>query len=379
MLISANKPFYKVGDRIFYSKVEALIEATKTNTHPTWHFADHVWSGIDWSKDYNLSLRELYYRRARQLREKYDYIVISYSGGSDSRTVLDSFLNQGLKVDEILHAWPRAATQDIYTVSNDYDNFLSEYDLVLKPDLEYIAKHHPEIKITFDDFSEQMLGEDAEINDRDWFSINDYMTPNVFRKYTPVTETETKMLEAGKKTACVWGVEKPQIAYRGDRLYFYFMDKSANTRSVDTHNNRTSEFFFWTPDMPELVQQQARAVYNYFKTKPEDLYLVDWDKRKKTKTKNNKRKLTDILRRVIYPDWHPGRFQADKPTNMVWQETDRWFFTYYQDTRYFKSWKWGIDNLQKSVDKKYQEHSAENGRFEGWVGFINDFYDLGEI
>lgn len=379
MIIPATKPYYQVGSRIFYSKVEALIEATQTNVHPTWHFADHVWSAINWQQDFNRDLRELYYSRARQLREMYDYIVISYSGGSDSRTVLDSFLKQGLHVDEILHAWPRAATKDIYKVSTDHDNFLSEYDLVLKPDLEYIAKNHPEIKITFDDFSDKMLGDDAEIVDHDWVSINDYMTPNVFRKYSPVTDTEIKMLDAGKKTACIWGVEKPQIAYKHGRLYFYFMDKSANTRSVDVWNNRTSECFFWSTNMPELVQQQARAVYHYFRSHTEDLYLVDWEQRKKNKTRKNKRKLTDILRRTVYPDWAPGRFQADKPTNMVWQETDQWFFTHYQDTRYYKSWKWGLDNIQKSVDIKYREHSDVNGRFEGWVGFISKFYDLGEI
>lgn len=379
MIIDATRPYYQVGPDIFFSKLEALIKATKTNIHPTWHFTDHVWSAMDWTRDYNYDLQELYYRRARQLREKYDYIIISYSGGSDSRTVLDSFLKQGLHVDEILHAWPRKATENIYSISNEPDNFLSEYDLVLKPDLEYIAKNHPEIKITFNDFSDQLLGEDAEISDNDWFLVNDYMTPNVFRKYTSLTDEETTMLETGKKTACIWGVEKPQITYRDGKLFFYFLDKSANTRSVDAVNNRTSEFFFWTPDMPELVQQQARAVYHHFKSFPQDLYLVDWDKRKKPKTKNNKRILTDILRRVVYPDWHPDRFQADKPTNMVWQETDRWFFTHHQDTRYFKSWKWGIDHVQKSVDQKYQEHSPENGRFEGWVGFINNFYNLGEL
>ena len=131
MIIPATRPYYQVGSRIFYSKVEALIEATQTNVHPTWHFADHVWSAINWQQDFNRDLRELYYGRARQLREMYDYIVISYSGGSDSRTVLDSFLKQGLHVDEILHAWPRAATKDIYKISTDHDNFLSEYDLVL--------------------------------------------------------------------------------------------------------------------------------------------------------------------------------------------------------------------------------------------------------
>lgn len=379
MIESANRPYYLVGPDIFFSKVEALIAATKANIHPTWHFADHVWDATDWSRDYSLDIRELYYRRARQLREKYDYIVISYSGGSDSRTVLDSFLKQGLKVDEILHAWPIEATRGLYTVNNDRDNFLSEYDLVLKPDLEYISQNHPDIKITVDDFSGSMLSEGAEIVDQDWFSVNDFMTPNVFRKYTPVTATESKMLEAGKKTACIWGVEKPQVAYKDGSLYFYFMDKSANTRSVDTVNNRTSEFFFWSADMPELVQQQARLVYQYFKMNPQDLYLVDWEQRKTARGRDNKRRLTDILRRTIYPDWHPGRHQADKPTNMVWQETDSWFFTHYQNTRYYQSWYWGLENLQKSVDAKYQERSAVNGRFEGWVGFISDFYKLGEI
>ena len=39
---------------------------------------------------------------AQQLREKYDYIVLAYSGGADSCNVLNSFLDNGIPIDDII-------------------------------------------------------------------------------------------------------------------------------------------------------------------------------------------------------------------------------------------------------------------------------------
>ena len=366
---------YKVGNTIFYSKTLALFEGTKLNVHPTWHFSDEVFSTLNWSSGYIKNINDFYKQRARQLREKYDYLVLAYSGGADSRTALESFLQQGLLVDEILVSWARDGTQGKYKVSAgdvSASNILSEFDLVIKPDLEYIAKYYPSIKISLVDWSSDIGADSSELIEDDWYSINDHMNPGVFKKFTVISESEQQTIEAGKKSAVIWGVDKPQVAYKDGNIYLYFLDKLANTRSSDNHNNRTSELFYWSPDMPEIVHAQARLVYEYFVSHPDKLKLIDWTNH----TGHNKAELNLILKSIVYPNWHLNRFQANKPTSNVMAEIDAWIFTDYTNGRYLQSWRSGIANILRAVDPKYCQYSATNA-FTGWVGFISPFYLLG--
>jgi hypothetical protein len=95
--------YYSVGDIKTYSKIEAIELGKKTKLWPRWDFNDSIFGLYDWTTPCALSLKELYRQRAQQIREKYDYVVIWYSGGADSFNVLDSFLSNGIKVDEIAH------------------------------------------------------------------------------------------------------------------------------------------------------------------------------------------------------------------------------------------------------------------------------------
>lgn len=379
--LNSKLPYYSVGAKLFKSKLEALLEATNTGVHPQWHFYDESYQKMCWSQGTFSDVNKLYYQRAKQLRDTYDYIVLSYSGGSDSRTMLESFLNQDIYPDEISTSWPLAATKKYYDVTTDPADplaLLSEWDLCVKPDLEYIRKHYPQITINVDDFSARMLEHNEEITEDDLFLIDDHLTPNVYRKYTMVTPGERKQLDLGKRTAMVWGIEKPQVAYRNGHLYLYFLDKLANTRSTDLHNNRFSELFYWTPDMPEIVHAQGRMLYDYFVKNPNKLYLIDWNSRLSENSMQRKHELNALVRRVIYPRWDAKRFQARKAPSLVWQSHDSWLFEHHSGSRYIQSWHSRINQAKNSVDKKYHQPTTTD-RWDGWIGFISPFYDLGEI
>ena len=368
---------YKVGERVFRSKTLALMEGTKLNLHPTWHFADEVYSTVNWQTGHTDDITEVYKKRARQLRENYDYLVLAYSGGADSRTVLESFLTQGLLVDEILVSWAKEG-QGKYKVSatdTSASNIVSEFDLVIKPDLEYISKNYPTIKISLIDWSSDIGSDSSELIEDDWYSINDHMNPGVFKKFTVISDYEQQMIDAGKKSAVIWGLDKPQVAYKDGNIYLYFLDKLANTRSSDNHNNRTSELFYWSPNMPEIVHAQARLVYEYFISHPDKLKLINWTDH----SGSNKTELNLILKSIVYPNWHLNRFQANKPTSTVMAEIDAWIFTDYANGRYLQSWESGLKNISKAVDPKYHQKIPGRNRFEGWVGFTSPFYLLGPV
>lgn len=374
MIIDAKNGVYTVGHRIYASKTQALIEASKTGYPISWNFSNSVFDALDWTTNSTTaSLSELYQRRARQLREKYDYLILSYSGGSDSWTALRSFLENDLTVDEIFVKWPFKATNDLFNVSRNThpSNILSEWALNIKPDLEYIAKNYPSIKITVYDWSDDIAN---ELTEDDWFSVNDHLNPGVFRKFTILADKEQQMIDAGKSTAIIWGIDKPQIGIRNGKICTYFLDKIANTCNLPGASNRNTELFYWTPDMPEIVHAQARLIYEFLVTHPNFMPVVE------SKNNNNTKKheYDALLRSIIYPQWNPAKFQANKPFSQLWNRGDQWMFTHLANHRYFQSWTHGLANIIAAINPKFHQFNT-SGKFDGWVGFTSKWYELGNV
>ena len=88
--------YYLCDGREFESKVQCYLYASQNNKDVQWIFNNGALANYDFSQEPSETLDALYDRRAREIREKYDYVVLSYSGGSDSHNILMSFYRQGL-------------------------------------------------------------------------------------------------------------------------------------------------------------------------------------------------------------------------------------------------------------------------------------------
>ncbi len=93
---------YQVDGISFVNKFDALNLASKNNKEVYWNFNDEVYSSYNWSLPIETSLPELYKQRAQQLRDKYDYLSLFFSGGADSTNVLHSFIDNDIFLDEII-------------------------------------------------------------------------------------------------------------------------------------------------------------------------------------------------------------------------------------------------------------------------------------
>ena len=71
--------YYLAGKQAFTSKARCLLHATENQLPVEWVFNNDVFGAYDFSHEPELSLDALYDRRARELREKYDYIILSRS------------------------------------------------------------------------------------------------------------------------------------------------------------------------------------------------------------------------------------------------------------------------------------------------------------
>jgi hypothetical protein len=368
--------YYKLGDKKIFSKVEALMEATKTNVFPEWHFNREVFDKVKWQAAPLTPIRDLYRMRAQQLRDKYDYIRVEASGGGDSTTAIFSFLHNGIHLDEVVFRYPKTGEKNVHNdpFNTKCENTLSEWEFAAKPLLEWISTHHPSVKITVHDYSENMLKGEA---DDTWvLKTKDYFQPGHAFKHDNIGLIDHRRdADAGKSICVLYGIDKPKMCIKDGRWYVYFMDLQANHSNsvVYEYTNIHNEYFYWTPDMPEIVHAQAHIIKSWFSLPQNTFlqYLVRWP----NYSIAHRTAYEQMVKPLIYPDYNPATFQVAKPTNSFYNEMDFWFYTNFKDTEAFRVWQAGLDLLVKNIDIKY--FNTELGRPVGFVGFLSPFYDLG--
>ena len=369
--------YYTVGQEKFHHKPSALIRATETNQFPEWHFNREVLDNFPWTHEPEVPLQELYRRRAQQIRDQYDYVRLEFSGGADSTIVLYSFIKNGIHLDEIVTRHTRIG-EKFYPpdpFNTKPDNFISEFHYACKPLLEWAHRQSPNTKITIHDYSDDMLdGKHDEswiMRTRDWF-----LPSYPFKCAIDATKEHKDILEQGKRVCVLWGVDKPKITIRDSKWYLYYMDMQANNCSPDIggYTNVTNEYFYWTPDLPEIVCKQAHTVKNWFSL-PENQrlqYLVRWP----NYSIAQRAAYENIVKPIIFPEYDPTTFQVGKPTSSFYCENDWWFAQNFQDFGYHQAWVAGKEYLVNKIDPKFFNYEAK--RPSGFVGFMSPFYYLGE-
>jgi hypothetical protein len=365
-----------VGNKIFYSKPQALKEATRTGEFPHWNFNREIFSKIDTTIEPELSLRELYRIRAQQLRDHYDYIRLEFSGGSDSATVLYSFINNGIQLDEVVFRYPAQGDRNLEPDSKNMkaENTLSEWHFAARPILQQLAITHPNIKITIHDFSDNIL---KYTGDESWVdNAKDYLHPEHTFKHDPLGHDGHKNLaDSGRRICILYGIDKPKICIKDGRWYLYFLDIQANHSQNQTgpYNNISTEYFYWQADLPELIIKQAHTIRNWFMNPMgQNLqFLLRWPNHSVAQ----RGAYEQIAKTLIYPDYDPTTWQTTKSTNNFYSEMAWWFFKNFSETKFYQVWQAGINHMVDHIDSKY--FTLELGRPVGFVGFMDQFYDLG--
>ena len=261
--------FYQVGDFRTYSKVEAIELSNKIGKPLHWNFNDLQFSAYDWTVEPTESLKELYQRRAMQIRERYDYIVLWWSGGADSYTMLRAFVDAGLFVDEL-------ATFHNYGGDGDWDSYLnSEVKRMAMPVAQEMLANSPNTKFRLVELSDlQKNLYDKDGNRFDFlYKANAVFSPNQLARTRYIREVEKDyqdLFAQGKRVCFVWGMDKPRISYELDGRYaIRFVDILDNCVNPETQRlNRpweNDEFFYWSPDSKDLLCKQAHVIVRYLK------------------------------------------------------------------------------------------------------------------
>lgn len=368
--------YYTVGSNCYYSKPLALMAATATNQFPEWNFNNKIFGAQDWITATGMNIRELYRMRAQQLRDRYDYIRLEFSGGGDSTTALYSFVNNGIHIDEVVFRYPKIGEKNVSDdpFNHKPENTLSEGRYAAYPVLNWLTGAAPRTKITMHDYTENMLN---QVYDESWvLKTKDYFQPgHVFKHSTTGYIGHKKLADTGQNICILYGIDKPKLCIKDKKWYAYFIDIMANQAmgDIDDYTNMTNEYFFWTPDLPELFVKQCHMVRDWFML-PQNKhmqYVCRWP----NYSFSHRTTYEHLIKPLIYPDYNQETFQTSKPTNSFYNEMDYWFYTNFRDTAQYQRWQAGLAYLVKTIDAKYFNREMEQP--VGFVGFLSPFYYLG--
>jgi hypothetical protein len=359
--------YYQVGKEVFLNKVAALEHASKTHVVPTWHFNESIFDHHDWTVEPALSLEEIYKRRAEQLRAKYDYLVLFYSGGIDSHNILTTFIKNNIKLDAVV-------IYGTYEFDRDHSsNFnLELYNLAIPFAQQH--KHLYDLKL----FDISLLF-DKYYHD-DWIYESgvqlcpyEYVMGQIYRE----REINT-WLEKGN-TALIRGLDKPRVIFDQGQFHVGFLDvcvmQTPSGLLLDTNQiSDHLELFYWSPDCPWLICKQAHIIKNYFKNhRPDLLHLLTHTKDFCYST------LTKYVVPLIYdvgvlPGQEPQYYNLGKTSSPVYHFKDQWFFSRPTGLSSQKTWQQGLEKIDALVDDRYKNSGA---LANGLSGLWSKWYCLG--
>jgi hypothetical protein len=352
---------WAVGLEKFNDKIEAAVHATRSNTDLVFEFNNTVWDSFDRSRLGKIRLAELYRQRAQQLRDKYDYLVLYYSGGADSTNILDTFINNNIKLDCVYVRWPFDVLNSTLHMPNKQDksafNFNSEWDYATKPRLDWLAKNHPEIKIELKGV--EGLTDSTQFNDDSFSGVNNRYSPvNILRKGT-YSDFERDCIDKNKSVGQISGIDKPMLAQSPQGVVsMKFVDDFLHTLNVTPFNSLGVEYFYWSVDLPELAFEMAYQVFQYYNHNPRERYLVPG--REYTAMPADikhacREKFFMDIKSVCYPTWNNAIFQTEKPRHRFGIDKDVWFFksTEFVDTR--KVWSYYYKSRMDAISDRFCE------------------------
>lgn len=207
----------------------------------------------DFKQSLECTYEQLIEQRWQQLKSKYSYIRLWFSGGRDSRLVLDSAIKHGVHIDEIVIIRPSMFPTNIRILQ------LAEQDRNAVHYLETIQSLIPTTKINIINFQDHHYAQ--VFANPDWHHYN-----NVWMIFVPWTVQNSMPMFADEfgfknhyNAVDLMGTIHPHIWYdQGWR--FQFIDSQFQDLGTSV------EIFNVTNDMPELIHCYVRDCASYLES-----------------------------------------------------------------------------------------------------------------
>ena len=337
--------YYLVNGHRYISKQMALDEFKKSHKPLEFIFNDAVFDCLDWTKEPepHVSLWEFYRRRAQQIRDQYDYVILQFSGGPDSTNILEVFERNNIRLDEIVNFNSYDQTQVVDNTLNNADyvyNVKSSLDRYLK------GNRVSDTRITIIDeidmtkkilthYDKHQMAHDLLLGNS--WSASSWMFRGVWVKH--VKHVWDRIL-AGQRVCVIIGNDKTMLRLDdNNRYYTQFIDQNGPDTATmmsydpDFRGNDFIEWFYHTPDMPTIPIKQAHTLKkvvdmsdaNSFESM--DKYTNGTYRTSFTcssKVYPGKNLLYDLYHKTVYPFWAPS-IVTPKPMYHGTRIQDNWW------------------------------------------------------
>lgn len=347
--------WYEVGGKRFYNKLQAVMEAKKTGQSLYWNVNDAIFDQYKWDKEPESSLDELYAKRAQGIRDKYDYLVLHFSGGSDSGNILETFIKNRIHIDEIV-------TRGSYSVTTPKTGVVSAADIYSEClgqaiPLAQWAKdtHMPHVKIRLIDTVDTV--QKFYKTNPDWIELYPTaLTPSsVIKSNLDILHTDyARMADKGIRVGHIVGVDKPHI-YKQKNYYYtrchdqLEMDWVCVPHSI-SYRPQFVELFYWGIHAVEMRIKQLHVLKRHIKQDSVPFEIWDW---------RQGRPHERWVASCIYNRSMPLLTEHEKDITTTLVKDRDWYFA--RDTRdqSFVNYTRGIKQLSQEINPEYW-HTPEN-------------------
>jgi hypothetical protein len=312
--------YYNKNKKTWQNRFDALQDPSVA----VFYFHEKELRKTNWKIEPLESLQELYHQRAQWIRDNYEYVILAYSGGIDSTNVLESFYYNGIHIDEIVSVG--ALSQDKTWGSDENHNGDLYYNVF--PTLDKL--NLPATKISIVDYTREFdtidnltalqkfgtdyhkeLGTHISPHNLWWYDLKKFIGAN-----------------NDKKTAVVFGFEKPWFRYTGaGQTYLQFKDtffQSYGANFTDQNFHRVN--FYSDENTGTLMCKQGHVIKNWFyknnmhKANNYQFFYKNHDK---------------IIEKLIYPNMkHPLEFHSKKTPQNVLSYRDTYLKTLKNEPLY---------------------------------------------
>jgi hypothetical protein len=334
--------FYTVGNKNFYYKQSVMLEMSRTKQPASWNFAQDVFAAAAAKPRSQVPLTTWYKLRAQQLRDQSDYLILAYSGGADSDTVLKTFINNNIKLDEVWCDQPFEFTEKSQYVPNrstDSTNIISEWFYVTKPELEKLSQTHPETKIHC---SDSLVNFSEDKFERQFGASLSYQT---WCRYHYIDRYVRNLREKHPRITLIYGIDKLIPVIQKKQIGFALVD------GATFFKEDYIDYFFWTPDMPELVVEQAHHVWDYLRNDLKPLVIRNSAANRNLGNWANRATNMDALvKKITYPDWDFAKHQVNKPPSMLENNQYDPLVNYFSKERFYQATVSNSKNIFNQYD-----------------------------
>lgn len=250
---------YQINDKKECNSIsawESIISLRRDNRLDRFYLwlNNDVYDDVQWHVPPLHSTAHYEEEHACRLRQQYDHIRVWYSGGSDSHSVVESFLRAGQPIDEIGSIfWKTVVSSETSGDGNQ--------KLVMQMLTELYEKYNqplPKISIVTID-KPHIVGHFTKGYFRKHVGYGGNFSYNL-NQYAEIAKIAGE--PSVKNYVEVFGLEKPRIVIDGNRAYFQMNDKHVMHAAA---NDTPIEWFYLPRLTPDLIRAQLWNIINYSK------------------------------------------------------------------------------------------------------------------